>query len=33
MFGKKVVQKLESSFCDRNVQRWIFLKTCSELRL
>ena len=26
---KKVVQKLESSFCYRNVQWWIFLKTCS----
>jgi len=24
-----VVQKLGSSFCDRNVQWWIFLKTCS----
>jgi len=23
--GKKVVQKLESSFCDRDVQWWIFL--------
>jgi len=28
-FGKKLIQKLESSFCDRNVQWWTFLKTCS----
>jgi len=27
--GKNVIQKLESSFCDQNVQWWVFVKTCS----
>jgi len=30
LWVKMVVRKSESSFCDRNMQWWIFLKTCSD---